>query len=86
MAKKNTEVTVITPDSALIQPLNEVVINSGLEKTKAEKYAMGYAPLMREVIEQSDLLKGECQVIGTQVLNKISHILSYIKEESKKLS
>lgn len=33
-----------------------------------------------------DFTSIECQVIGTQVLNKISNILSYIKEESKKLS
>jgi hypothetical protein len=58
MAKQKSEVAEIITDLILIQPLNEVVANSGLEKTKAEKYALGYAPLMREVIEQSDLLKG----------------------------
>lgn len=60
MAKQSnpkSPVAEIITDLILIQPLNEVVANSGLEKSKAEKYALGYAPLMREVIEQSDLLK-----------------------------
>lgn len=52
-----SEVAAIIGDLVLIKPLNDVVINSGLEKSKAEKYALGYAQLMREVVEQSDLLK-----------------------------
>lgn len=38
--------------------LLETVENSGLELSKAERYAVGYAPLMGEVIEQAALLKG----------------------------
>lgn len=55
--KNKTEVAEINSELILIKPLNDVVEKSGLDKSKAEKYALGYAPLMREVIEQSGLLK-----------------------------
>lgn len=61
MAKEKTEVaTIATPSTELIllQPeLTAVAQNSGIELTKAEKYASGYAPLMSEVLQQAELLK-----------------------------
>lgn len=39
-------------------PFTEVITKSGLDISKAEKYALGYQPLMAEVLTQADLLKG----------------------------
>jgi hypothetical protein len=58
MTKKKTEVQQVQPaEIVLVDSLNDVITNSGLEFSKAQKYAMGYAPLMSEVIAQSELLK-----------------------------
>lgn len=58
MAKQKSIQTIeVIPAETEITIFTDTIQNSGLEKSKAEKYALGYAPLMREVVEQSDLLK-----------------------------
>lgn len=52
MAKKKNEVQVIEQSQ-----FTEIITKSGLDYSKAEKYAIGYQPLMAEVLEQSALLK-----------------------------
>jgi hypothetical protein len=47
----STELILIAPE------LNEVAQKSGIEVTEAEKLALGYQPLMIEVLTQADLLK-----------------------------
>jgi hypothetical protein len=52
--------TKLTPSTELIliaPELNEVAQKSGIEVTEAEKLALGYQPLMIEVLTQADLLK-----------------------------
>lgn len=72
--------------------LIETVQNSGLELSKAERYAAGYAPLMGEVIEQAALLKGLDKTSATDVkiakrvsldLGKICSRLTSKKKEDK---
>jgi hypothetical protein len=48
---ETTELILIAPE------LNEVAQKSGIEVTEAEKLALGYQPLMIEVLTQADLLK-----------------------------
>jgi hypothetical protein len=48
---ETTELILIAPE------LNEVAQKSGIEVTEAEKLALGYQPLMIEVLAQADLLK-----------------------------
>jgi hypothetical protein len=48
---ESTELILIAPE------LNEVAQKSGIEVTEAEKLALGYQPLMIEVLTQADLLK-----------------------------
>lgn len=58
MAKQKPTTETESTELVLIQPLNDVVIKSGLELSKAEKYALGYAPLMGEVIAIQEMIKG----------------------------
>lgn len=59
MSKKSQPQTeqMVKSETLLIEPFTETIQKSGLELTKAEKYALGYAPLMREVTEQAAILK-----------------------------
>lgn len=55
--KKTTDVITIAPTLELT-PFTETLQRSGLELSKAERYAAGYAPLMSKVLEQVDIIKG----------------------------
>lgn len=91
MANKQTQSTELT---AIEQPeFVELVKNSGLELTKAETYALGYAPLMMKVREQTDIIKGldksipEHGVLAKQASVQLGHICSELedkKDEDKK--
>jgi hypothetical protein len=55
MAKKQTEVAI--KNGQTLPQFTEVITKSGLEHTKAERYALGYQPLMKEVLDQAGILK-----------------------------
>lgn len=86
--KKHTQLATIEQPEFV-----ELVKNSGLELTKAESYALGYAPLMMKVREQTNIIKvldktiPEHAVLAKQASVQLGHICSELedkKDEDKK--